>query len=31
MVINGISLEQDLLDNELTYHYDGGKQLKWCK
>jgi hypothetical protein len=31
MVINGISLEQGLLDNELAYRYDDAKKLKWCK
>ena len=31
VVVDGVSLEQELLDNELAYRYDGGKKLKWCK
>ena len=31
VVIDGVSLEQELLDNELAYEYSGGKKLKWCK
>jgi hypothetical protein len=31
MVVDGVSLEKDLLDNELAYRYDGGKTLKWYK
>jgi hypothetical protein len=28
---DGVSLEQELLDNKLAYSYDGGKKLSWCK
>ena len=31
VVVDGVSLEQELLDNELAYEYDGGKKLSWCK
>ena len=31
VVVDGVSLEQELLDNELAYHYDGGTKLSWCK
>ena len=31
VLVDGVSLEQELLDNELAYHYDGGKKLKWCR
>jgi len=31
MVVDGVSLEKDLLDNELAYRYDGRKTLKWYK
>ena len=31
VVVDGVSLEQELLDNELAYEYSGGKKLKWCK
>jgi endonuclease YncB( thermonuclease family) len=31
VVIDGVSLEQELLDNELAYEYSGGKKLSWCK
>ena len=30
-VVDGVSLEQELLDNELAYCYDGVKKLNWCK
>ena len=30
VVVDGVSLEQELLDNELAYSYDGGKKLSWC-
>jgi hypothetical protein len=30
-VYDGVSLEQELLDNKLAYSYDGGKKLSWCK
>jgi endonuclease YncB( thermonuclease family) len=28
--VDGISLEQELLDNELAYKYTGGKKSSWC-
>ena len=31
VVVDGVSLEQELLDNELAYRYDGGKKLSWCR
>ncbi len=31
VLVDGVSLEQELLDNELAYSYDGGKKLSWCK
>ena len=31
VLVDGISLEQELLDNELAYEYSGGKKLSWCK
>ena len=31
VLVDGVSLEQELLDNELAYEYSGGKKLKWCK
>jgi endonuclease YncB( thermonuclease family) len=31
VVVDGVSLEQELLDNELAYRYDGGKKLSWCE
>ena len=31
VLVDGVSLEQELLDNKLAYRYDGGKKLKWCK
>ena len=31
VLVDGVSLEQELLDNELAYGYDGGKKLSWCK
>jgi hypothetical protein len=30
-VYDGVSLEQELLDNKLAYEYSGGKKLSWCK
>jgi hypothetical protein len=30
-VYDGVSLEQELLDNKLAYSYDGGRKLSWCK
>jgi len=29
--VDGVSLEQELLDNKLAYEYSGGKKLSWCK
>jgi endonuclease YncB( thermonuclease family) len=31
VLVDGVSLEQELLDNELAYKYTGGKKLNWCK
>jgi len=31
VTFDGVSLEQELLDNELAYEYSGGKKLSWCK
>ena len=31
VLVDGVSLEQELLDNKLAYEYDGGKKLSWCK
>jgi len=31
VVVDGVSLEQELLDNLLAYEYSGGKKLSWCK
>jgi endonuclease YncB( thermonuclease family) len=31
VVVDGVSLEQELLDNKLAYSYDGGRKLSWCK
>jgi len=31
VVVDGVSLEQELLDNKLAYRYDGGKKLNWCE
>ncbi len=31
VIVDGISLEQELLDNDLAYSYYGGKKLSWCK
>ena len=31
VLVDGVSLEQELLDNELAYEYNGGKKLSWCK
>ena len=28
--VDGVSLEQELLDNELAYKYTGGKKSSWC-
>jgi endonuclease YncB( thermonuclease family) len=31
VVVDGVSLERELLNNELAYEYSGGKKLSWCK
>jgi len=31
VVVDGVGLEQELLDNELAYEYSGGKKLSWCR
>jgi endonuclease YncB( thermonuclease family) len=31
VLVDGFSLEQELLDKELAYEYSGGKKLSWCK
>jgi len=31
VLVDGVSLEQELLDNKLAYEYSGGKKLSWCK
>ena len=31
VLVDGVSLEQELLDNKLAYCYDGVKKLNWCK
>jgi len=31
VLVDGVSLEQELLDNKLAYEYYGGKKLSWCK
>jgi len=31
VVVDGVSLERELLDNKLAYRYDGGTKLSWCK
>ena len=30
VMIDGVSLEQDLLENKLAYKYTGGKKSSWC-
>ena len=30
VMIDGISLEKELLENELAYNYSGGKKSSWC-
>jgi micrococcal nuclease len=30
VMIDGVSLEQELLDNELAYKYTGGMKSSWC-
>ncbi len=31
VLVDGVSLEQELLDNELAYRYSGGKKFSWCR
>ena len=31
VLIDGVSLEQELLDQGLAYKYNGGKKSSWCK
>ena len=31
VLVDGVSLEQELLDNELAYEYGGGKKSSWCR
>jgi micrococcal nuclease len=31
VLVDSVSLEQELLDNKLAYEYSGGKKLSWCK
>jgi len=31
VLVDGVSLEKELLDNNLAYEYGGGKKLSWCK
>ena len=30
VMVDGVSLAQELLENELAYNYSGGKKLSWC-
>ena len=30
VMIDGVSLEQELLENKLAYKYTGGKKTSWC-
>ena len=30
VIVDGVSLDQELLDNELAYKYTGGKKSSWC-
>ena len=30
VIVDGVSLEQELLENELAYKYSGGKKTSWC-
>ena len=30
VLLDGVSLEQDLLENKLAYKYTGGKKSSWC-
>ena len=31
VLVDGVSLEKELLDNELAYEYSGGRKLSWCR
>jgi len=31
VTVDGVSLEQKLIDNKLAYEYSSGKKLSWCK
>jgi len=31
VLVDGVSLERELLDNKLAYEYSGGKKLSWCE
>jgi len=30
VILDGVSLEKELLENELAYKYSGGKKSSWC-
>ena len=30
VIVDGVSLEQELLENKLAYKYSGGKKISWC-
>ena len=30
VMVDGVSLAQELLENKLAYNYSGGKKLSWC-
>ena len=30
VLLDGVSLEQDLLENKLAYKYSGGSKSSWC-
>jgi len=30
VMVDGVSLGQELLENELAYKYSGGKKSSWC-
>jgi len=30
VLVDDVSLEQELLDNKLAYRYDGSRKLSWC-
>ena len=31
VLVDGVNLERELLDNKLAYKYSGGKKLSWCE